>query len=92
MSALTTSQFREVRDGFLAGEVDDATMYAAALDYVGRFNAETLLADWRKIREGRRLHGADACGRCGGAGGSSSWPGWVCFDCGGTGRAVEATS
>lgn len=83
---ITTSEFRKVRDAFLSGEADDATMRAAAVAYLGRFNGESVVADWRRVREGRKLHGADACKRCGGSGGSSAWPGWVCYDCGGSGK------
>lgn len=29
------------------------------------------------------------CKRCGGAGGSSMWPGWACYDCGGSGAVLS---
>lgn len=39
----------------------------------------------RKREENAKRNGGEVCTRCGGAGGHSSWPGWVCFDCGGRG-------
>ncbi len=39
----------------------------------------------RKREENAHKHGGEICDRCGGAGGLSSWPGFVCYDCGGRG-------
>lgn len=32
---------------------------------------------------------ARPCSRCGGAGGTEKWPGWTCYDCGGSGKHVK---
>lgn len=39
-----------------------------------------------RLEEQRQRRGMTACGRCGGAGGHATWPGWSCFDCGGSGE------
>lgn len=39
-------------------------------------------AEWAK-------RGLKRCGRCGGAGGASHWPGFTCYECGGSGAVID---
>lgn len=70
----------------LRGRAQQAA-YLASPQYAADLAAQAQHNKERAIKElSRTVRGMVTCGRCGGAGGHASWPGWACYDCGGSGE------